>query len=79
MIFLQIKFDTPKIKLAYCVSCCFLLCMNQKKNEREADPMDNQPIIIHISRMLADFPEAPLRAVYMVVRQYHEMIMSRKS
>ena len=42
--------------------------------------MDNQPIIIHISRMLADFPEAPLRAVYMVVRQYHEMLTaSRKS
>lgn len=34
--------------------------------------MDN-PIIIHISRMLEDLPEDPLRAVYMVVRQMHEL------
>lgn len=41
--------------------------------------MDNRPIIIHISRLLEDFPEAPLRAVYMVVRQYHEMLTLGKS
>ena len=35
--------------------------------------MDNQPIIVHINKMLADFPEGPLRAVYMVVRQMYEL------
>lgn len=35
--------------------------------------MDNQPIIIHIDRMLSTFPEDPLRAVYMVVRQMYEL------
>ena len=35
--------------------------------------MDNQPIIIHIDRMLATFPEDPLRAVYMVVKQMYEL------
>ena len=33
--------------------------------------MDNQPIIIHISKMLADLDEGPLRAVYMVVKELH--------
>ena len=41
--------------------------------KREADPMDKQPIIIHIGKMLEDFGEAPLRAVYMVVRQMHDL------
>lgn len=35
--------------------------------------MDKQPIILHISRMLEDFDEDPLRAVYMVVRQMHHL------
>lgn len=35
--------------------------------------MDNQPIIIHIAAMLADFEEGPLRAAYMVVKQLHEL------
>ena len=35
--------------------------------------MDNQPIITHISRMLTDFEEGPLRAVYMVVKQMYDM------
>lgn len=35
--------------------------------------MDNQPIIIHISRMLADLEESPLRAVYMVVKELHDV------
>ena len=40
---------------------------------KEAEPMDNQSIITHISRMLLDFEEGPLRAVYMVVKQMHDM------
>ena len=35
--------------------------------------MDNQPIIVHISRMLADLSEEGLRAVYMVVRQLYDL------
>lgn len=35
--------------------------------------MDKKPIIIHISRMLEDLPEDPLRAVYMVVKQMYEL------
>jgi hypothetical protein len=41
--------------------------------EQEVKPMDNQPIIIHIDRMLSTFPEDPLRAVYMVVKQMYEL------
>lgn len=35
--------------------------------------MDNQPIIVHISRMLADLDEGGLRAVYMIVQQLHNL------
>lgn len=35
--------------------------------------MDNQPIIYHIDKMLTDFDEEPLRAVYMVVRQMYAL------
>lgn len=35
--------------------------------------MDNQSIITHISRMLLDFEDGPLRAVYMVVKQMYDM------
>ena len=40
---------------------------------KEAAPMDNKPIIVHISRMLEDLPEDPLRAVYMVVKQLYDL------
>ena len=36
--------------------------------------MDKKPIIIHISKMLEDFDEMPLRAIYMVVKQYHDLL-----
>lgn len=35
--------------------------------------MDNQPIIVHICRMLADLDEGGLRAVYMIVRQIYDL------
>lgn len=41
--------------------------------------MDNQPIIIHISGMLTEFEEGPLRAVYMVVRQLYLMQKALKT
>ena len=44
-----------------------------KENKKEAEPIDNEPIIVHISRMLRDLKEEPLRAVYMVVEQMHRL------
>lgn len=44
-----------------------------KENKKEAEPIDNEPIITHISRMLRDLKEEPLRAVYMVVQQLHRL------
>lgn len=35
--------------------------------------MDKQPIIMHISRMLEELPEDPIRAVYMVVKQMYDL------
>lgn len=35
--------------------------------------MDNQPIIYHIDKMLTEFEEESLRAVYMVVRQMYAL------
>lgn len=35
--------------------------------------MDKGAVILHIGRMLADLDEEPIRAVYMVVRQLHQM------
>lgn len=35
--------------------------------------MDNQPIIFHISQMLAALDDGGLRAVYMIVRQLHTL------
>lgn len=40
---------------------------------KEAKPMDKQPIIMHISRMLEELPEDPIRAVYMVVKQMYDL------
>ena len=50
-----------------------LSVMVKPSKTKEAEPMDNQPIIFHISQMLADLDEEPIRAVYMVVRQLHQM------
>lgn len=57
------------MNIAYQVIIWYLLYNKTK----EAEPMDNQSIITHISRMLLDFEEGPLRAVYMVVKQMHDM------
>lgn len=35
--------------------------------------MDKGAVILHIGRMLADLDEEPIRAVYMLVRQLHQM------
>lgn len=40
--------------------------------------MNNRAIILHISRMLEDFDEMPLRAIYMVVKQYHDLLAATK-
>lgn len=36
--------------------------------------MDKKPIILHIAQLLEDFDEMPLRAIYMVVKQYHDLL-----
>lgn len=41
----------------------------QKKG---GNAMDNQPIIVHIAAMLAEFEEMPLRAAYMVIKQLYD-------
>lgn len=35
--------------------------------------MDKQPIIVHMTRLLADLDEGPLRAAYMVVKELHDL------
>lgn len=35
--------------------------------------MEKEPIIIHISQMLREFQEGPLRAFYLIVKEYHEL------
>ena len=37
------------------------------------------PIILHIEAMLATFEQEPLRAVYMVVKEYDVLVSSVKS
>ena len=44
---------------------------------KEAKSIDPKPIILHIDKMLEDFEEAPLRAVYMVVKELHELQTSK--
>lgn len=35
--------------------------------------MDKQPIIVHMTQLLADLDEGPLRAAYMVVKELHDL------
>ena len=44
-----------------------------KETQKEAEPIDNELYIQHISQMLRGFREEPLRAVYMVVQQLHRL------
>jgi hypothetical protein len=39
--------------------------------------MDNEPYIQHITQMLRRLPPEPLRAVYMVVKEYDVLISSK--
>ena len=45
----------------------------QSETKKEAEPIDNELYIQHISQMLRGFREEPLRAVYMVVQQLHRL------
>lgn len=36
--------------------------------------MNKEHIIFHISQMLQEFGEGPLRAFYMIVKEYYEII-----
>lgn len=36
--------------------------------------MNKQAIIVHISQMLQEFGEGPLRAFYMIVKEYDELV-----
>jgi hypothetical protein len=46
---------------------------------KEATPMDSEPYIQHITQMLRRLPPEPLRAVYMVVKEYDVLVSSVKS
>ena len=35
--------------------------------------MDKQPIIVHMTKLLADLDEGSLRAAYMVVKALHDL------
>jgi len=72
LVYINIKFGMEKTKVEYCVSFHFLVSVNQQK-PKEAEPMEKEPIIIHICQMLREFNEGPLRAFYMIVKEYHEL------
>lgn len=41
--------------------------------------MDNEPYIQHIAQMLRRLPPEPLRAVYMIVKEYDVLVSSIKT
>lgn len=41
--------------------------------------MDNEPYIQHITQILRRLPPEPLRAVYMVVKEYDVLVSSIKT
>lgn len=65
-----IIFDTGVIKLDYCVSRYFPLCLRQRSEG--GDPMKN-PIIVHIEAMLNAVDTDSLRAIYMVVKRVYDL------
>ena len=46
---------------------------------KEAAPMDNEPYIQHITQMLRRLPPDPLRAVYMMIKEYDVLVSSLKT
>ena len=63
------------------LGCIFFLNRASIKTTKtkEAGPMDSEPYIQHITQMLRRLPPEPLRAVYMVVKEYDVLVSSVKS
>ena len=58
------------------LGCIFFLNRASIKTTKtkEAGPMDSEPYIQHIVQILRRLPPEPIRAVYMVVKEYDTLV-----
>lgn len=52
---------------------------SKAKEKKEAEPIDNELYIQHIAQILRRLPPDPVRAVYMIVKEYDVLASSVSS